>query len=287
MIGEVSSMSKNRKDGVYIKPKDSVHAIMPYLMETRIECEVSKTVFLDITELVKWIDRKNEKLDFKYTYFQGLAAIFSKVIYNREYLNRFVQGHRMYQRNYVSISFIAKDKLSDKAEEKIVFLKIDPKETGVELAHRMAVDIFKTKSEGTNDMDKTLKALTKFPRWLMRIIVRFIKWLDYHGWVPDSLTSGDSNYSTLLLSNLGSIKCDSCYHHLNNYGTNSIVITIGTIKEEKGKYTVDITATLDERIADGFYFAKSMKLAQEIASNPKYLEDSMDAIIEFDYDKKK
>ena len=71
-----------------------------------------------------------------------------------------------------------------------------------------------------------------------------------------TLTKGDTNYATILLSNLGSIKTNSVYHHLNEYGTNSIVITIGTIREEKGKKLVDITATLDERIADGFYFAR-------------------------------
>ena len=121
------------------------------------------------------------------------------------------------------------------------------------------------------------------PRWLFRIVVRVLKWLDYHGWVPSSLCNNDSNYATILLSNLGSIKCDSCYHHLNNYGTNSIVITIGTIKENKGKYTVDISATLDERIADGFYFAKSIKLAQHIILNPNLLEEKLSSKVDYEF----
>ena len=70
---------------------------------------------------------------------------------------------------------------------------------------------------------------------------------------------------------MGSIKTNSVYHHLNEYGTNSIVITIGTIREEKGKKLVDITSTIDERIADGFYFAKSIQLAEYIAKNPELL----------------
>ena len=32
-------MSKNRKDGKYIKPEDSIHAIMPYLFKNRTEAE--------------------------------------------------------------------------------------------------------------------------------------------------------------------------------------------------------------------------------------------------------
>ena len=274
-------MSKDRRDGKYIKPTDAMHAIMPYLMEKRIESEVSKTETLDITNLMDWLDKKNENLEFKFTLFQALAAVFAKTIYNRPYLNRFVQGHRMYDRRHVSISFVAKDKFSDEGEEKLIVLTINPKDNALGIAHKMAIDVFKTRKQGTNDMDQSLKMLTKLPRFLMRIVVRFIKWLDYHGWVPNSLTEGDSNYSTLLLSNLGSIKCDSCYHHLNNYGTNSLVITIGTIKESKKKYTVDITATLDERIADGFYFAKSIKLAQYILDNPDLLEENVSSKVDF------
>ena len=168
--------------------------------------------------------------------------------------------------------------MSDDAEEKLIVLKINPKENALELGRRMAIDIFKTRKEGTNDMDIALKTLASLPRCLLMIVEKIIKILDFYDLLPKSFTKGDSNYSTLLLSNLGSIKCDSCYHHLNNYGTNSIMITIGTIKKEKNRYIVDLGATLDERIADGFYFAKSIKLAQEMISNPTCLEEELSSI---------
>jgi len=118
-------MSKDRKDGKYIKATDAMHVIMPYLFDKRAEAEVSTREIFDITELKKWVDKKNKKLDFKLTYFQVLTSIFSKVVYNRPLLNRFVQGNRMYDRNYVSVAFVAKDKFSDSAEEKMIVLKID------------------------------------------------------------------------------------------------------------------------------------------------------------------
>ena len=201
-------MSKDRKDGRYIKPNDAIHAIMPYLMEKRTESEVYKSQLIDITELKKWVDTKNKELDFKMTYFHALTALLVKVLYNRNLLNRFVQGHRIYERNYVSVTFAAKDKMSDNAEEKMIVLKIDKKDNGVKLAKKMAVDIFKVRKEGTNDLDQTLKVITRMPRWLLRIFAKFVKWLDYHGWLPSSFTDTDPNYSTLLLSNLGSIKSE-------------------------------------------------------------------------------
>ena len=98
---------------------------------------------------------------------------------------------------------------------------------------------------------------------------------------PRFLTDGDPNYSTILCSNLGSIKCPSVYHHLNNYGTNSIMVTIGTLHKEELlmedgtrqiRDVIDIGATLDERIADGFYFARSLRLIKHIFAHPELLD---------------
>jgi len=268
-------MSKDRPDGKYIKAKDGIHMIMPYLFDKRVEAEVYQLFYFDVTKLVKWVDKQNKKLDHKMTYFHAFTSVFAKTIYNRPLLNRFVQGHRMYERNYVSFTFVAKDKMRDDAEEKMVVVRINEKENALDLSKRMATDIFKTKSSQTNELDRILKIFLNFPRWLMIMIVKVARWLDYHGWLPRGLWENDSNYQTVLLSNLGSIKCDGCYHHLNNYGTNSIILTIGTIKEDNGKFIVDVGATLDERIADGFYFAKSLQFAQYIMDNPKLLEEEL------------
>lgn len=195
-------MSKNRQDGKYIKCEDGIHAIMPYLMPKRCEAEVYTKVILDITALKKWLDTKNKNLDFKMTYFHALSAVFAKTIYNRPLLNRFVQGHRTYERNEVSLAFVAKDKFSDNAEEKMLVLKVEEGENASELASRMVNYISTTRKSGTNSLDASLKFLTKMPRWLLRIIVIIIRFLDYHGLVPKSFANNDSNYATLLLSNL-------------------------------------------------------------------------------------
>ena len=95
--------------------------------------------------------------------------------------------------------------------------------------------------------------------------------------IAESLKAGDPNYTTCLLANLGSIKADSCYHHLSNSGTNSLMVTIGTIRhdDETGRDTLDVTATLDERIADGFYFAKSLRLVRYLFDNPEKLMEKI------------
>lgn len=218
------------------------------------------------------------------TPFHAISSVFVKAVYNRPLLNRFVQGHRVYDRNDVSISFVAKNKKDDNSKDMMVMMKANSKENALDFSKRVAVDIFNTKKEETNDLNNIINGFLCLPRWLLKLVVRVFKWLDYHGWLPKAYTDTDSNYATILFSNLGSIKSSSCYHHLNNYGTNSIIITIGMIRKENSRYIVDIAATLDERIASGFYFSKSIKLVQYILDNPKLLEDELSSKIEYKKD---
>ena len=275
--------TSKRKDAKLIKPKDTIQAIVPFIMPKRCDAEVSSRYDIDITELVKFVDKQNEKdLGYKMTYFHALSSCFAKTVYNRPALNRFVKSKRLYERNKVTFAFIAKNKLSDKGEERIISVDIKPKDNIMTYSKTVAVDVFKVRKEGSNDMDGILKAFTSLPKWLLSIIVKIVMFMDNHGISPKSLTEGDTNYATILLSNLGSIKTNSVYHHLNEYGTNSVVITIGTIREEKSKKIVDITATLDERIADGFYFAMSIQLAEYIAKNPELLLEDFETKVEID-----
>ena len=275
--------TKNRKDAKWVRPKDTIQAIVPFIMPKRCDAEVSSKVDIDVTELIQYIEEKNQlDLDYKMTFFHGIVSCFAKTVYNRKALNRFVKNKRLYERNKVNFAFIAKDKLNDTGEERIVSIDVLENDNIMSLSHKMAIDVFKVRSDGTNDMDGILKCFTSLPKWLLSIIVKIVFFLDNHGLNPKFLTEGDTNYATILISNLGSIKTNSCYHHLNEYGTNSIVLTIGTIREEKGRKLVDLQLTLDERIADGFYFAKSIQLAEYIAMHPKLLEEEFQTKVEYE-----
>ena len=269
-----------RKDGKLVKNIDSTHKIMPFLMANRTEAEVYMTETFDITKLMEFIEEKNKDNENKITLFHAVIAAFSKTIYNRPLLNRFVAGKRFYDRYDISFGFIAKNKFSDNSEERLVILKIKEDMKLQDITNSIIKKVQKTRKENTNEMNDTLGIVTWFPRPITSFIMWIFRKLDFYGLVPKSISDGDLNYATVLISNLGSIGCDSCYHHLNNYGTNSIVATIGTIKEVKNKKIVDISFTADERIADGFYFAKSIKLFKELLENPKYLEHVLNEKIE-------
>lgn len=272
-------MSKKRKR---VKDLDAVHKIMPYLMANRCEAEVYYVEEIDVTNLLKYIEKINVGLEKheRTTLFHAIITGVAKTIYNRPLLNRYISGKRFYDRKDISLSFVAKNKLEDHSEERLIILEAKNKMTLKDISQKILKVVSKTRQDNSNDMNDFLGVVTSAPRWLLSFIMWLFRKLDFYGLVPSFVSDGDPNYTTVLLSNLGSVKANCCYHHLNNYGTNSIVITVGVIhdKEVNGelrKY-VNLGLTLDERIADGIYFAKSAKLLKHILENPELLEDTVE-----------
>ena len=108
--------------------------------------------------------------------------------------------------------------------------------------------------------------------------------------MPTSISNEDPYYSTVFISNLGSIKATASYHHLTNWGTNSIFVIVGEMKlkqitDKDGnvsvKKIIPLGITIDERIADGFYFAKSFKIVRHLIENPDLLDRPLQEEIDF------
>ena len=80
------------------------------------------------------------------------------------------------------------------------------------------------------------------------------------------------------------------YHHLVNWGTNSCFIVIGKkhLKmihhpdgTEELKEVVPLGITLDERIADGYYYSGTVALVKKLLENPQLLEAPADTPVEY------
>ncbi|MDO4545388.1 MAG: 2-oxo acid dehydrogenase subunit E2 [Bacillota bacterium] len=272
----------DRRDGVWIKDIDGFHAIMPHLMPNRCDSEVYIEERLDVTNMMRYLEEKNGPgAAHKTTPFHVFTTAVAKTVYHRPLLNRFINGKRFYMRNKITLAFVVKRRFQDNAEEALLITEVTGDTTLEDMSRKILGESKQIRKEGGNDMNDLLDNLAKLPRPVMRFVMFMFRFLDFHGWMPESICRDDSNYATVLLSNLGSIKCNAAYHHLNNYGTNSIVITIGqihkeTILDENGtpevRDVMSIGAAIDERIADGFYFARSIRLLEEILAHPEDLE---------------
>ena len=144
-----------------------------------------------------------------------------------------------------------------------------------------------TKTDTSTDF---MDIFNRMPRFLGKFIVWLLTRLDIHGWIPASIIETDPYYCTVVISNLGSIKLHSGYHHLTNWGTCSVFCIIGEkslrpVFQPDGSYVMhemlDLGLTIDERLADGYYYSKTIRLLRTLLENPELLETPANQEIEY------
>ena len=273
----------DRRDATLIRQQDGMHLIMPMIYPNRCDNEAFISERIDLTNIDKYLEKRNaENPEFKFTLFHLIVAAILKTIILRPKLNRFIANKNNYQRNSYSASFVVKKQFSDTSEEGLAFIYATEDSTLDSLHEDLFKQISREKKGGAgNATSNTMDILNKLPRFLSKAAIRFIRWLDRHGWCPDVLIGDDPNYASVFLSNLGSIRLRSGYHHLTNWGTCSVFCIIGEkslrpVFQPDGSYEMhemlDLGLTIDERLADGYYYSKSVRLLKYILEHPECLE---------------
>ena len=280
-----------RKDGKRIKKLSGMGQLIMDINPQRIGSEVYINQKIDVTELMKYLKEK-KKIDKDITFFHAIVTAFAKTVYSKEKLNYFINNRHLYKRNEVIISFVAKVEFSDSAEEIMVLVPIEEKDNidKISIKVKNKVNDIRGKKENADKKgaNSAIDVLGKIPNIIRVPLVGLLKIMDDKGMLPSSLKEDNLYYSTVLVSNLGSIKCGAIYHHLSNFGTNSVLATIGEVKDEiviingkeEKRKLCEFGITLDERIADGFYFAQAVKILEEICSNPRLLEEEVSKKVE-------
>lgn len=275
----------DRRDGVWLRDLDPMHGILPLVYPNRADNEAFIQEQIDITNLNAYLAKKSESdPEFKYTYLHAVVAALVRTITLRPKMNRFIAGGRIYQRNHIACAFTMKKSFSDEAHEALWYRRFG-EEDNIDVIHRhLKEDITALRKENVNDHSTDAMAtLLKMPLWLLKLVMSFIRYLDRQGKAPYSLIKEDPNYATVFITNLGSIGLKAGYHHLSNWGTCSIFFVLGEkhmapFYDEQGNVTMrevlDIGITLDERIADGFYYSKTIKILKHLLENPELLEQA-------------
>lgn len=286
----------DRKDAKKLRNLDGLHNVMIDIKPERCDSDVYMNKEIDVTKLIKYVEKyKKEHPDDKITYFHAFAMAFAKTIYNKPLLNRFVANRTFYDRNDVIIAFVAKIAFEEDSEEVMINIKVDKDDNIFTLRDKITKRVAKIrnskKGEKKENTNNIVDVVGKLPKLIRMIVTGALKFLDKHGWLPESITKDNLYYSSVILSNLGNFKIGSIYHNIVNFGTSSIIATMGMIHKSKvidkdGKEKIidvcDFGVNMDERIADGYYFAKSIKVLEYILDNPELLEDRADARIEID-----
>ncbi len=272
----------DRFDAKYLKDIDSMHFIMPFMYPDRCDNQAFFSFQIDLTNLEDYIKEKNkDNPDYKYNMYQCIVTAVLKTVTLRSKLSMFIHDRKMYKRNEVSAAFTVKQEFADDGGEVLCFIHAKPEWTIDDVHNEMRRQLLKLKSKGYRDessgfMDK----FNKIPKFISRPALRFVCWLEKHSWIPKALIETDPYHSSVVLANLGSIGLPEGYHHLTNWGTTSMFLVVGQsgrmpfFENDKVEFRdgVKFGFTVDERIADGYYFSKSIKMMQLFLQQPELLD---------------
>lgn len=283
----------DRRDGKLLRNVDAMHFLMPLIYPNRCDNEAFISERIDLTNINKYLEKKNAtNPEYKYNLFQVIVSAVLKTITLRPKMNIFIANKNMYQRNEVSAAFVIKKVFEDNSEEGMAFIHSKESDTIEDVHNDIYRQVNRCRKEKKQDSTvEAMELLNKVPRFISKTAVRFICYLDKIGKVPKALVSTDPYYSSVVISNLGSIKLKCGYHHLTNWGTTSVFLVIGEKKirpfyDEDGNVTmrdsVDIGLTVDERIADGYYFSKTVKLLKKLLENPELLENAFGEEVDYE-----
>lgn len=283
---------RDRRDAKRIKNINGMFQIMLDLKPERCDSDVFINQKMDVTKLVKYVEKK-KKEGCEITYFHAFLTAIGKTMYNRPKLNRFIANRHVYEHNDITISFVAKVSFDDRSEEIMVMVPIEKDDNITTIGKKIKdkVDAIRNKKMNKEGANNAIDIIGKLPNIIRVPLMGLFKWMDKNDLLPKELIKDNLYYSSMIVSNLGAIKCGAIYHNLTNFGTCSSLATMGEIRKEeiinsKDKKEVrnicEFGVNFDERVADGYYFAKSIQLLQYIFNNPELLEEEASKEIKID-----
>ncbi len=271
------------KDGKLLKNIDPMRKLMPYLLKTRngsIVYSPEEVEFDNAKQYIRDFNRNNK--DLKIGAFEVVIAAAIRTFVEYPYLNRFVAGKKLYARNFLSISFVVLKMVNGSYQEsnaKVYFNKTD---TIFDVSRKVNDAIKICRSNVDKDDDKLMDFVSKLPSPILNFTSYMFNKLSIMGMLPKKYIDIIPLFSSIYISNLGSVGHNALNHHLYEWGTTSLFITMGKITKKEGKSYLNLSCSIDERIGDGVYLVKALRHFSNLIKHPEKLEAPPSKIVEDD-----
>ena len=268
-----------RADGNKVSTKDAMYEIVPYIMPKRFDASNSIKVDIDLDRIQEY-SRKCRAKGVKMSHMAILIAAYLRLVSQNPLLNRFAMNKKIYARNHFCVCFVTLKPDNDTDTVTKVYFDLDDDIFTVN--SRIEEAIAKVQSEGENNsMDDFMHKLLAVP-FLLRGAIGGIKLLDKYFTIPFSLVDVSPFHTSLFVTNLASIRTDTIMHHLYEFGTTGVFISMGkpikkTYLDDEGnayeKKIMELGIMTDERIANGHYLGRCFRELDRYLKNPEILEE--------------
>ncbi len=253
--------------------------MFPFIMKGRNESIAYYPVTVDVENLLAYLEQVKGTAD-QITLFEAVMLALVRILRERPTLNRYIIGRRLYQRRDVQLSFIARRSFTDDSTETNVSVNLKADDDAAVALQKLRGEIRTAKTGEAKADDDLLDLFMRLPRSLLQVAINLLSLWDFYVDTPGFLRGVDPLRCSAYVANLGSVGLGAAYHHLFEWGTCSLFVTMGKVKPtvvvgEDGQPTVrrtmELRIALDERIADGYYDAKALALFDTYLNDPAQL----------------
>jgi hypothetical protein len=289
----------DRSDGERVRDLRAFNAILPYVLRRRSEAAVFFSKDIEVEAAMAYVRRRNAEPSQeteaetgspslrsaeRFSLFGLLIAAAARTIALKPRLNRFVHARAIYQRRDIWVSFIVKKALTEAATEGHAKVRLLPVDDIATIAERINGGIEAARSGAPGPDDREFALAHRLPFGKVAI-TRLFRILDRFNVAPARMIRADPLFTSVYVANLGSIGLDTPYHNLYEWGSASVFMVVGRIFQKETRrpsgaielrHCVNVKFTVDERIAEGIYFAHAIALFQRLVSKPEALESPPD-----------
>ena len=280
-----------RTDGYRVRTDDPTYEIAAYVMDKRYDASNYIKQDIDL-ELLQDYVKKCRRKGVAMSHMAIIIAGYIRLVSQNPYLNRFVMNKRIYARNHFCVSFVTLSQDKKDSTVSKVYFNLDDDIFTVSRKINETIQRNQNPANQTS-MDKLALKLVRVPG-LLSFATGFLKFIDKHFTLPFSIIDASPFHTSFFVTNLGSIRMGAIYHHIYEFGTTGVFVSMGqpvkklvkngeTIEEHK---FLELGIVTDERIADGHYYSRCFRELKRFYRNPELLEEKADSVV-YDTDIKK
>ena len=281
----------DRIDGRRLRSLDPITNVIPFIMKARNDSQNLLKDYVDIENINRFVHKMRREGYDDFGAMHVFIAAYVRMVSQRPAVNRFINGQRIYARHNIEVILAVKKQMALDAEETMVKFFFEPDATVIDVYNEMNKKISEIKDAAEEDtsFDSLVGFFGKIPRFVLRGAIKFLDWLDYHGWIPRPLTLLSPFHGSLVVTSMASLGIPPIYHHLYNFGNVPMFMAFSATRHEnvlqkdgsvKRVRFFDFTITTDERICDGFYYASAFKLLKKHLIEPELLLNPPETVIE-------
>ena len=281
----------DRKDGRRVRTAQPMAKMMAFIMKDRADAMNYFADELDVTETDAFCKKMIADGYEGFSFLHIMLAAYVRTVSQKPALNRFINGQRIYARNNIEVNMVIKKDLREDSPDTAISVVFEPDDTILDVYDKFnaAVQKEKDKEELDSGFDKTAGTLASLPRPILRLAVRLLFWMDYHGLLPKFLTDLSPFHGSMIITSMGSLGIRPIYHHIYNFVNLPVFISYGVKRTEykvkrdgsvEQRRMMDLKVVTDERICDGFYYASAFKMIRRLVEHPSGLLKRPEQIFE-------